>query len=329
MSDAIINVENLNKSFKKYSREKGLWAAFKSLFHREYEVVNAVNNVSFEVKKGEILGYLGPNGAGQSTVIKMLTGIMHPNSGNAKSLGFTPWLQREKYVQNIGVVFGQKSTLWWDLPAIDTFELNRNIYSVPRERFNKRLNMMVDLLDVKDISKTPVRKLSLGERMRCEFINSMLHDPKIVFLDEPTIGLDVVAKEKIRQFIKKENKERNVTVILTTHDVGDVEELCDRIIIIDKGMHIYEGTVNSLKRKYVTHKELVIEFEDEVKRLSIPNCKVIKQEETKTTINVNIKKTSVSTVIKHLLNKYEIKDIDVNEQSVESIIRKIYEEKRK
>jgi len=327
MSDFIISVEGLSKTFKKYTREEGFWNAFKSLFHREYEIVKAVDNVSFKVKKGEILGYLGPNGAGKSTVIKMITGVMHPDSGSAKCLGYTPWAQREKYVKNIGVVLGQKSVLWWDLPAVDTFELNREIYEIPKKDFKKRLDEMIELLEVKDVSKTPVRKLSFGERMRCEFISSMLHQPKIIFLDEPTVGVDVVAKEKIRQFIKKINTELGTTVILTTHDIGDIEELCDRIIIIDKGKHVYEGTVSSLKRKYVKYKEIIIDFEEEVKRkISIPNCEVVSQEGVKAVIRVDIKKTSVTTVIKNLFEKYKIRDIDVNEQSVESIIRAIYEE---
>jgi len=325
---SVIKVEGLTKSFKKYSRSPGLWAAFKGLFHREYELVEAVKGVSFEVKEGEILGYLGPNGAGKSTVIKMLTGVLYPDAGKVTALGLTPWLEREKYVRDIGVVFGQKSTLWFDLPPVDTFDLHRGIYEVPRKIFDKRLKELVDFLEVKDISGTSTRKLSLGERMRCEFINSMLHGPKILFLDEPTVGIDVVAKQRIREFIKRINREHGVTVILTTHDVGDVEELCDRIIIIDKGRHIYEGDIAQLKREFIKYKELVVEFESPVKSLRLPNVEVVSLEGVKAVLRVDIKRSSVSTVIQRLFDKFEVKDIDVNEQSVESIIRGIYEKKR-
>lgn len=322
----VIKAKGLNKKFKKHSRQKGLWNAFKSLFKRDYRIIQAVKDVSLNIKKGEILGYLGPNGAGKSTVIKMLTGILHPDSGRAECLGYTPWLQRERYVQHIGAVFGQKSTLWWDLPPIDTFELNKNIYQVPEKEFNQRLTELTELLGVEDISSTPTRKLSFGERMRCEFINSLLHNPEIVFLDEPTVGVDVVAKERIRGFIKKINKEQGVTVLLTTHDVRDVEELCNRIIIIDKGEHIYEGSVKKLKKEYITHKELIVEFEDEPGRLRIPNCEVVSLEGVKAVLRADINKTSVGTIVQHLMDKHEVTDIDINEESVESIIRKIYQE---
>jgi len=328
MNEEVIKVEGLKKVFKSYKREEGVWNAFKSLFHREYESVEAVKGVNFSVKKGEILGYLGPNGAGKSTVIKMLTGILHPSEGKAKCLDYTPWNEREKYVQYIGVVLGGQSTLEWDLPPVDSYELNKHIYQIPEEQYKKRLKELMQLLEVEDISKTPVRKLSTGQRMRCRVINSLLHKPKIIFLDEPTLGLDVVAKEKFRQIIKQVNKDEKVTIILTTHDISDVEQLCDRIIIIDKGQHIYEGTVDSLKKKYVKYKELIIEFSKQVKKLNIPNTELVKIEGIKAILKVNIKKTSVSTVIKHLIDKYPVNDIDINEQSVESIIRTIYEAKK-
>lgn len=327
MSENIIEVKGLNKSFKKYSRDKGLFNAFKSLFKREYKTIKAVDNVSFNVKKGEILGYLGPNGAGKSTVIKMLTGILYPDKGEVNALGYNPWEDREDYVKNIGVVLGQKSTLWWDLPAIDTYELNKDIYEIPEDDFKKRLEELTELLEVKDITRTPVRKLSLGQRMRCEFINSMLHKPKILFLDEPTIGVDIVAKRRIREFIKKINKEDNITIILTTHDIKDVEELCSRIIIIDKGRHIYEGSIEALKNKYIKNKKLIIEFDEEVKGLKIPNCKMVKKEGVRVELLINTSKTSVSEVVKSLINKFTVNDFEVKEEDVESVIRKIYEEK--
>lgn len=330
MDGPIITVSNLSKSFKKFERSAGLMQALKSVFKRSYITTNAVSNVSFSVKKGEIIGYLGPNGAGKSTVIKMLTGILYPDSGKIDSLGFNPFDDRERYVANIGAVFGQKSILWFDLPAIDTFNLQKTIYQIPEKDFNKRLNEMTELLNVKDISKTPVRNLSLGERMRCEFIASMLHNPKIIFLDEPTIGLDVVAKEKIRGFIKRLNKDNGTTVILTTHDVGDVEELCDRIIIIDKGSHIYEGSISNLKKKYVNHRLLKVEFNNEVKNPRLKNCELIEQPDEYTALfKVNVTKAGMTNAVKEAFTKYDVYDIDIKEQSVESIIRQIYEETTK
>lgn len=331
MTEEVITVKDLRKTFRKYEREAGFLSALKSIFKRKYITVEAVKGVSFEVKKGEILGYIGPNGAGKSTVIKMLTGVLYPTSGEIKALGYTPWKDREKYVANIGAVFGQKSILWWDLPAIDTFNLQKTIYQIPEYEFKKRLNEMVELLNVKDIAKTPVRNLSLGERMRCEFIASMLHNPKIVFLDEPTIGLDVVAKEKIRGFIKKVNKENGTTVILTTHDVGDVEQLCNRIIIIDKGSHVYEGTLPELKKKYVNHRLLKVEFNEEIKKEPhLKGCELIEKPDEYTAIfKVDLSKTGMIKAVKEAFTKYDVYDIDIQEQSVESIIRQIYEETSK
>jgi ABC-2 type transport system ATP-binding protein len=320
----IIRVCNIKKSFKKYSREQGLWNAIKSLFYREYKTVDAIKNVSFCAKKGEILGYLGPNGAGKSTVIKMLTGIIYPDSGTIDVLGFSPFNDREKYVQNIGVVMGQKSTLNWNLPALDSFYLSQAIYQISKGEFEKNLKELMELLDVKEISKTLVRNLSLGERMKCEFINCVLHNPKIIFLDEPTIGLDIVAKEKIRNFIKKINIERGTTVILTTHDIDDVEELCHRIIIIDKGIHVYEGSIESLKKKFISYKDLTLEFERKVGRINLKDCEVIMHKDFKVKLRVDTTKAKTTTILKKLIDKYPIIDINVDDESVESIIKKIY-----
>jgi ABC-2 type transport system ATP-binding protein len=324
----IISVCGIRKSFKKYSREQGLWNAIKSLFHRKYESIDAVKNASFGVEKGEILGYLGPNGAGKSTVIKMLTGIIYPDFGTINVLGYNPFNDREKYVQHIGVVMGQKSTLNWNLPAIDSFYLSKAIYQIPKAEFEKNLDELTELLEVKEISKTLVRNLSLGERMKCEFINCMLHNPRIIFLDEPTIGLDIVAKEKIRNFIKKINKERGTTVILTTHDIDDVEELCGRIIIIDKGIHVYEGSIESLKKKFISYKDLTVEFERKVGKIKISGCEVITHKDFKVKLRVDTTKAKPTSVLKKLIEKYPIIDINVDDESVESIIKKIYMSKK-
>jgi ABC-2 type transport system ATP-binding protein len=320
----IIFVKDVKKDFKKYSRESGLLNAVKSFFHREYEVVNAIRNASFSVKKGEILGYLGPNGAGKSTMIKLLTGILYPDSGKIEVMGFEPFKDREKYVQNIGVVFGQKSTLDWNLPAVDSFNLSRAIYQIPKKNFDKKLKELLEELDVEKISKTLVRNMSLGERMKCEFINAMLHNPKILFLDEPTIGLDIVAKEKIRSIIKKTSKEFGTTIILTTHDIDDVEALCDRIIIIDKGIHAYEGSIETLKKNFVTYKDLTVEFERKVGEIKINGCDIIEHDGFRAKLRIDTKETNPSAVIKILLEKYPLIDINIDDESVESIIKKIY-----
>ncbi len=320
----IIKVENVKKDFKKYSRESGLWNALKSFFHREYEVINAIRTTSFGVEKGEILGYLGPNGAGKSTMIKLLTGILYPDTGKIEVMGFEPFKDREKYVQNIGVVFGQKSTLDWNLPAVDSFNLSRAVYQIPKKDFDKRLKELSEALDVEKVSKTLVRNMSLGERMKCEFINAMLHNPKILFLDEPTIGLDIVAKEKIRGLIKKASREYGTTIILTTHDIDDVEALCDRIIIIDKGIHAYEGSIETLKKNFVTYKDLTIEFDRKVGEIKIKGCEVIEHDGFRAKIRIDTKKTNTSFVIKKLLEKYPLIDINIDDESVESIIKKIY-----
>ncbi|MDD4353045.1 MAG: ATP-binding cassette domain-containing protein [Candidatus Nanoarchaeia archaeon] len=329
MPDNIIEVKNVSKSFKKYKRGDSFFDAFKSLFHREFERIHALKNVNFEIKKGEILGYLGPNGAGKSTMIKLMCGILEPDSGTIKALNYTPSKDREKYVKNIGAVFGQKSNLWTDLPAIDTFRLNKEIYKISEHDYKKRLDELVELLDVKEIIKSPVRNLSFGERMKCEFIASLLHNPKILFLDEPTVGVDVVAKQNIRNFIKKINKEFGVTVILTTHDIGDVESLCDRIIILDKGVHVYEGSIPLLKKNYLSYKELIVYFEKETKNIELPNCEVIESEPFKATLRVDILNTSISQAIQNLMEKYKVEDLDIKEESIESIISRIYKSEKK
>ena len=246
---SFIKVEALCKSFKVAKRNSGVKAALKSFFKREYKIVDAVKDVSFEIEKGEIVGYIGPNGAGKSTTIKMLSGILKPTAGNIIIDGLIPFKDRRKYVSKIGVVFGQRSQLAWDIPAEDTFDLLRDIYKINNNEYQKTKEELVNLLDIKDIIKQPVRSLSLGQRMRCEIAASLLHKPEILFLDEPTIGLDTTSKKIVREFIKKINKEQKVTIILTTHDMFDIDALAKRIILIGRGKILYDGTLNNLKRK--------------------------------------------------------------------------------
>jgi len=322
----IIRVRELRKEFKTYKKEPGIIGSLKSLVRRRYKIKVAVDDISFDVKKGEFLGFIGPNGAGKSTTIKMLTGILTPTSGEAKVLGFVPWKQREKYVKHIGVIFGQKSQLWWDLPPLDTFHLLKEIYEIDEKEFEERLERLVKLLEVKDVQKIPVRNLSLGERMKCEFITALLHDPKVLFLDEPTIGLDVVAKENIRKFLMLMNKREKKTIILTTHDMSDVEELCKRVILIDKGKIIYDGPLKKLKEKFVENKLVEVEFSKEYKEIFLPEgCSLIYSSKYKAGIEVNLKKASVSSLITFLLNNFEVKDLSIKEPKIEEVIRKVYE----
>ncbi|WP_338554354.1 ABC transporter ATP-binding protein [Paenibacillus sp. KS-LC4] len=246
----MIEVNGISKSFLVSKRPPGLAHAVKSLFRREYTVVEALQNISFTIGSGEIVGYIGPNGAGKSTTIKTMSGILVPDSGTCSIMGYTPWKERVAYVKNIGVVFGQRSQLWWDVPVQDSFELLRDIYRIPPLEFRSTLTLLVETLDLQALLHTPVRQLSLGQRMRCEIAASLLHSPSLLFLDEPTIGLDAVSKIAVRQFIKTINEEKGVTVILTTHDMNDIEALASRLLLIGKGRLLYDGTVQGLRSRY-------------------------------------------------------------------------------
>lgn len=247
----MITVSGISKSFKVAKRTSGVGNAVKALFRREYTEVAALNDISFSIAPGEIVGYIGPNGAGKSTTIKVMSGILVPDQGSCQIMGYTPWLDRVAYVKNIGVVFGQRSQLWWDVPVIDSFDLLRDIYDVPEAEYRSNLKLLTETLDLDDIIRTPVRQLSLGQRMRCEIAASLLHSPSILFLDEPTIGLDAVSKIAVRQFITRINKEKGVTVILTTHDMNDIEALAQRILLIGKGNLLYDGDLTTLRERYV------------------------------------------------------------------------------
>ncbi|SFF32848.1 ABC-2 type transport system ATP-binding protein [Paenibacillus algorifonticola] len=246
----MIEVNGISKSFLVSKRPPGLAHAVKSLFRREYTVVEALQNISFTIGSGEIVGYIGPNGAGKSTTIKTMSGILVPDSGTCSIMGYTPWKDRVSYVKNIGVVFGQRSQLWWDVPVLDSFELLRDIYRIPPLEYRSTLALLVETLDLQALLHTPVRQLSLGQRMRCEIAASLLHSPSLLFLDEPTIGLDAVSKIAVRQFIKTINEEKGVTVILTTHDMNDIEALASRLLLIGKGKLLYDGTVQGLRSRY-------------------------------------------------------------------------------
>lgn len=246
----MIEMKNVTKTFKIHKKNSGLVSSIKSLVKREYETVNALNDISFHIDEGEMVGYIGPNGAGKSTSIKIMSGILYPDSGNCIINGKVPWKDRKNYVKDIGVVFGQRSQLWWDIAVSDSYDLLKQIYKIPDKEFKETLKMMTDMIDIEELLKMPTRQLSLGQRMRCEIVASLLHSPKILFLDEPTIGLDAVSKIAVRDFINKINKERKTTVILTTHDTQDIEALTNRIILIGKGKLLLDGNLNKLKEEF-------------------------------------------------------------------------------
>lgn len=305
----MIEVKNVKKYYKIAKQEKGLLSSVKQLFHRKCEIKKAVDDISFSIKKGEIVGFIGPNGAGKSTTIKMLSGILYPDEGSIKINGFTPYKQRKEYVKNIGVVFGQKTQLNWDLPLIESFELLKYIYKIPQEKYEKNLEKFIELLDMQDFINQPVRQLSLGQRMRGDIVAALLHSPEIVFFDEPTIGLDVVAKEKIREFIRYINEKEHTTMIFTTHDMQDIEKVCNRLIIIDKGKKIYDGSVSEIKNQYAGSKSVEVLLEDG----------------TKQTHTFDVNDTPMSEVMEKLFSEYSVKDISVCEPEIDSIIRDIYE----
>lgn len=265
----MIEVQGIKKTYKIAKRDKGFMQSLKSLIHREYICKKAVDDISFTIRKGEIVGFIGPNGAGKSTTIKMLSGILYPDEGTIKIDGFVPYKQRKQYVKNIGVVFGQKTQLNWDLPLIESFELMRFIYKIPKKQYEETLQKFIKLLDMEEFVHQPVRQLSLGQRMRGDIVAALLHSPKIVFFDEPTIGLDVVAKEKIREFVKYMNQSEQTTIIFTTHDMQDIEKVCDRLIIIDAGKKIYDGSIDEIKEKYAHAKQIEITLEHEKQEIPI------------------------------------------------------------
>lgn len=323
----IIQVKDLSKEYKIVRRDSGIKNAFKSFIKREYRIVRAVDKVSFSIKKGEIVGYIGPNGAGKSTTIKMLSGILKPDEGIINIMGMDPTVDRIKYVKEIGVVFGQKSQLWWDIPAEDSFDLLKDIYKIPDDEYEKNKQELIKILHLEEIIKSPVRQLSLGERMKCELVASLLHSPKILFLDEPTIGLDAISKVIVRDFIKKINKLKKITVILTTHDMADIESLTDRLIMIGHGKKLYDGSVNDIKKKYSNEKIVEVIYEGILKD-KIVNDKIDILEETQGLIRMKIdtRKIMVSDIVRKYSEVCEIKDINVIETGIDDIIYKLYKE---
>jgi len=325
MTDPVIKVENLTKEFKIYESQSGMLGSIKNLFSRKFRIVKAVNDISFNVNHGDFVGYVGENGAGKSTTIKILTGILYPSSGQTVVNGIVPYKNRIENSRRIGVVFGQRSQLWWDLPVKESFDLLKSIYKVPKETFNRNISLFKEILNIDDFFDVPVRKLSLGQRMRCDLAASLLHDPQILFLDEPTIGLDVIAKDKIRKFLLEINQERKTTIILTTHDMDDIEALCRKIIILDQGQIVFDDHVNKLKEEYGRERVLEIEFNEYYPALDkVKEINVYKSEENKKWIKFRSDKYTAASIISNITENYNIKDLSIHEPGVEDIVKTIY-----
>lgn len=330
--DNAIEVKNLRKEFKAYSSRSGLKGAFRDLFTRNYKVVSAVHDINFSVKQGEMVGYIGENGAGKSTTIKMLTGILTPTSGHIQVNGMNPHKEREKFVRTIGVVFGQRSQLWWDIAVQESFRLLKKVYKVTDEQYDDHMQHVIRTLDIEPLLDKPVRKLSLGQRMRCELAAALIHNPPLLFLDEPTIGLDVLVKLKIREFLREINEKYKTTILLTTHDLSDIEALCERVIMLDEGKVIYDGALHDLKENLADGKELHFQFLENVDLSAVrkvtsgmPVKWELDEKDQVFIANVDSDDLLISQVIATVVAAFKIKDIKINETSTEEIIRNIYE----
>jgi ABC-2 type transport system ATP-binding protein len=326
MSDPIIQVEGLEKRFKVYRRREGRLGALRGLVSREHRIVRAVDGLDFALEPGELVGFLGPNGAGKSTTIKMLTGILVPSAGSVRVGGYVPWRDRLRYTAQIGVVFGQRTSLWWDLPVIDSFEILRQVYRIPAERYAANLRRFDALLELGAFWHTPVRQISLGQRMRADLAAALLHDPALLFLDEPTIGLDVVAREGIRNFIRESNRERGVTVILTTHDMGDVERLCRRVLVIAAGRALFDGDLETLRQRFGAERELLVDFEDAPEFAEIEGARLIERQGRRLTYRFRRDEISASELIGRLAARHRIEDLSLREPDIEGVVRRFYEQ---
>lgn len=325
----LIHVRELSKHFRAFHRREGILGSIQNLFVREYRTVAAVDRVSFSIDHGEMVGYIGPNGAGKSTTIKMLTGILVPTSGEIVVNGFIPFRQRTQYVKTIGVVFGQRTQLWWDIAVIESFKLLRRIYDVSQRDFDARMERFNEILGIRDYLHTPVRKLSLGERMRCDLAAALLHNPPLLFLDEPTIGLDVVAKDHIRHFLRAINREFRTTVLLTTHDLDDIEELCRRIMIIDHGRVLYDGPLDQLKERLLRTKQIKFALKDRAEAgrvFTFSRDGLHLDQVDELTFRISFDRTQVATadLIRQILAAVEVRDLLIEDESIEEVVKRIY-----
>ena len=322
---SVIEVNGLTKTFRTYKKQPGFAGAVKGLFHRTYEQLIAVNDVSFIIEAGELVGFLGPNGAGKTTMLKMLSGLLYPTGGAARGLGYVPWERHDGYRRQFALVLGQKNQLWWDLPARESLELNSKIYGIPADRFERTVAEMTELLAVKDKLNVSVRELSLGERMKMELIASLLHQPKVLFLDEPTIGLDVTSQKIVRDFIRRHNAGQGTTILLTSHYMADIEALCERVIIIDHGKIFFDGKLGEILDRFADFKVITIQC---ASTETCPNEDLSRfgevVEKTPGSITLKVKRDRVIPVCKSLLDELPVTDIDIQEVPIEDVIRQIF-----
>lgn len=323
-SSPVIETQRLRKVFRTRTREPGVTGSIRSFFSPRTTEVEAVKGLDLVVERGEVVAFIGPNGAGKSTTIKMLTGILFPSSGMARVLGYVPWLDREKLSFKIGSVFGQKSQLWYHLPPLDTFNLLARIYEMDASEYRKNRDYLVSLFQIEEFLKTPVRKLSLGQRMRCEVAASLLHGPEVVFLDEPTIGLDVLARQNLRRVLKQWNREMKATVFLTSHDVGDIEQLADRVVIINRGEMVLDTTVKSLKHRYLHRKVIDLKLGQEAPEITRPGVLTVKVKGQGLKLEVDTRSAGIDQVLSDVLREYEVLDITISDPPLEEIIGEIY-----
>lgn len=326
MNNKIIQVTDLKKTFTSFKKKEGLKASFKDFFKREKITTEALKGISFEINKGEFIGFLGPNGAGKTTTLKMLTGILTPSSGEAKILGHIPWKRENTFKKKFSFIMGQKGQLWWDLPPLDSYELFKHIYEIPEEKYKKNLKFLTELLQIEDIIEIQTRKLSLGQRMKAELVGALIHGPEILFLDEPTIGLDVVAQHSIREFLKAYNKETKATIILTSHYMEDIKRLCERVIIIDHGSLIYDGTYKHLTQKFAQDKTVELSLNKKVARLDLEKYGTI-LELNEDSVTLSVPRERSTKLIAEMMEKLPIEDISVHERTMEDIVSEIFQNK--
>jgi ABC-2 type transport system ATP-binding protein len=324
--DAIV-VSGLSKTFKTKIKESGMRGSIKALFRPQHKEITAVDGISFTIPKGQLVGFIGPNGAGKSTTLKILTGILFPTGGQAAVLGITPWKDRKRLAYRIGTVFGQRSQLWMHLPCQDTFDLFAAIYNIPENEYRKRLAELVKTFEIQGFLNIPVRKLSLGQRMRCELVAALLHDPEVLYLDEPSIGLDILAKKALREHIKRINKQ-GVTVILTSHDMDDIEEVCDRVIVINHGRIVHDSSVEEMRRRYLQKKIVTIYLKRPGKEYKQKGVTIVKSTKDEICLEVDTAKADIQKVLSKVTTHYDIEDIEITDPPIEEIIESIYGRKQ-
>ena len=321
-----IIVDNLIKTFRIAERQPGLLGAFRGIVRRTYRTIHALDGISFALEPGELVGYIGPNGAGKSTTVKVLSGILVPDAGRCEVAGRIPWKDRIDNARAIGVVFGQRTQLWWDLPAIESFDLLRDIYRVPSQDYARMRDELIALLDLAPLLDVPVRQLSLGQRMRCDLAASLLHAPSILFLDEPTIGLDAVSKLAVRDFVRRLNRERGVTVILTTHDMDDIEALCTRVMVIGHGRILSDGTLEDLRSRVTTERRLIVDLVEEDEQISDPDATVMQRDGHRVSLRFDPDRVSAAVLISRIMSQHAIRDLFVENPPIEEIISRLYGE---